>query len=90
MKIVHGLGTVVGHEVRAKENLTIYQQVTLGGSMGEQLEISGIITGQPYIEENVTIYTSAAVFGPVHLEKGTIIKAGKVITTNSYKSGTQL
>lgn len=85
LKIVHGLGIVVGHEVRAKENLTIYQHVTLGGSMGEYLEIDGVRTGQPYIEDNVTIYTGAAVFGPVHIESNDVIKAGKYISTHNYQ-----
>lgn len=85
MKIVHGLGIVIGHEVRAKENLTIYQYVTLGGSMGEYCEIEGIRTGQPYIEEGVTIYTGASVFGPVHIAANDTIKAHKLITVSNYK-----
>ncbi len=83
-KIVHGLGLVIGHEVYAEENLTVYQHVTLGGSRGEYRIINGINTGQPYIEDNVTIYTGAGVFGPVHLKSGEVIKAGSIVTTKSY------
>lgn len=85
-KIVHGLGIVIGHEVYAKSNLTIYQHVTLGGNMGEYKEINGLRTGQPYIENDVVIYTGASVCGPVHIEKNTVIKAGKIMTTHYNRS----
>ena len=84
LKIIHGLGIVVGHEVYAKENLTLYQHVTLGGSRGEYRIIDGINTGQPFIEDNVTVYTGASIFGPVHVKRGTIIKAGRIVTTRNY------
>lgn len=84
LKIVHGLGIVIGKEVIAGKNLTIYQHVTLGGD-GNYRTINNIYTGQPYVGNNVTIYTGASVFGPVQLLDGDIIKAGKIITEKNYK-----
>lgn len=84
LKIVHGLGIVVGHEVIAKENLTLYQHVTLGGNNGQYDTVEGVYTGQPYIEKNVTIYTGASIFGPVHIKEQDIINAGKIVTRKNY------
>lgn len=32
IRLVHGLGTVIGHETKSLGNLTIYQGVTIGGN----------------------------------------------------------
>lgn len=85
LKIIHGLGLVVGHEVVSEGRLTLYQHVTLGGTNGQYAEIKGIYTGQPYIEKDVIIYTGASVFGPVHIKEGTIIKAGSLLNTRSNR-----
>ena len=61
--------------------------MTLGGSMGIYAEIlPGVRTGQPYIEESVTIYTGASVFGPVHIRNNSIIKAGRIVTPKNSES----
>ncbi len=78
--IIHGLGIVIGKDVVSKGNLTIYQGVTLGGSCGKLREYNGKIIAQPIIEENVTIYTDAKVFGPVVIGKNNKIKAGYIVT----------
>lgn len=85
-KILHGLGIVIGNEVRAGENFTIYQRVTLGGSMDKYEMIEGVFTGQPYIGNNVTVYTGASIFGPVQIFDNEIIKACQIVTENNHKA----
>lgn len=82
LRLIHGLGVVIGSEVQAGENLTVYQGVTLGGNFGKRKEIDGKITGQPYIGKNVTICTDAKLFGPVFVPDDTVIKAGRIISND--------
>jgi len=81
LKIVHGLGLVIGKNVQSKGNLTLYQGVTIGGS-GRERQIGGVIIDMPILEKNVTVYTDAKVFGPVIISEGSIIKAGVIITSD--------
>lgn len=78
--LVHGLGVVIGCGVVSKGKLVVYQHVTLGGNRGRKSVINNQEMQQPYIEEDVRIFTGASVFGPVHIKKGTVIKAGSIIT----------
>ena len=80
LKILHGIGIVIGAEVYAGENLTIYQGVSLGGSFGKKREIQGKTTGQPYIHNNVTLLANCSVFGPCEIGQGSFIGAGTIIT----------
>lgn len=82
-RLIHGLGVVIGSEVRAGKNLTVYQGVTLGGNFGKKKEIDGKITGQPYIGDNVMICTDSKLFGPIFVPNGTLIKAGRLISNES-------
>lgn len=82
LKIVHGLGIVVGSEVCAGKNLTIYQGVTIGGNLNRKKEINGVLTGQPCIGENVTIYTDEKLFGPIYVPSETKVKAGAIISSD--------
>lgn len=78
--LIHGLGTVIGHNVQSRGRLTVYQNVTLGGNQGRTFIISNEVIDQPLIEDGVIIYSGASVYGPVYLKKGTHIKAGSVIS----------
>lgn len=82
-RLIHGLNVVIGCEVHAGKNFTVYQGVTLGGNRKQQRMINNIITGQPYIEDNVTVYTDAKVFGPVFITNNSIIKAGTIVTKDT-------
>lgn len=83
MRFIHGLGIVVGSEVKIGECVTVYQGVTLGGNNGKKKMIDNCITGQPVIGNNVTLYTDAKVFGPIELPDNSIVKAGSVISCDS-------
>lgn len=78
-KLVHGLGTVIGKDVKSLGRMTIYQGVTLGGS-GKTRIYGDQEIFQPVIEENVIIYTDAKVFGPVIIGANNHIKAGAIIS----------
>lgn len=79
--LIHGLGTVIGCEVKSLGKLTVYQGCTLGGNQGRRREMDdGTVLQQPLCENNVVIYTGAGVFGPVILSEGTIVKANSIVT----------
>lgn len=77
--IKHGLGLVVGKNVKTYGKVTLYQGVTLGGC-GCKREYGGIIIDQPILKDNVTVYTDAKVFGPVIIGCNNSIKAGMIVT----------
>jgi len=50
-RVVHGIGVVIGYDVCAGKNFTVYQGVTVGGNMGKvRISESGKSFSQPYIE----------------------------------------
>lgn len=59
--IDHGTGIVIGETSIIKENVKIYQGVTLGGIQVSKNLAS--IKRHPTIEENVTIYANATILG---------------------------
>lgn len=63
--LVHGIGVVIGSNVIIGDNCKIYQGVTLGGNNNKKREVNGVIIEQPYISNNVTIYSNSMVIGPV-------------------------
>ena len=67
-----GIGVIIARMVRIGENVTIYPHVTLGGDgSGSRLV--------PTIEDNVIVYTHAAVFGGVTIGHNSIIGAYTVV-----------
>lgn len=61
--IDHGTGIVIGETTIIGNNVKLYQGVTLGAlSLSKGKSLSGI-KRHPTIEDNVTIYSSAAIFG---------------------------
>ncbi len=71
--IDHGNGVVIGETAELKNNITIYQGVTLGGT--------GKDTGKrhPTILDNVTIGAGAKVLGPITIGKNVKIGANAVV-----------
>lgn len=77
--LVHGIGVVIGCDVRIGEGVRIYQGVTLGGC-GKQIKVDGEVLTQPIIGDNCIIYTNSCIFGPVRVADHKIVKACSVIT----------
>ena len=71
--IDHGAGVVIGETCEIRDNVTIYQGVTLGGT--------GKDTGKrhPTICSNVIIGTDAIILGPITIGEGAKIGAGAIV-----------
>ncbi|MDK2586345.1 hypothetical protein QOZ83_10770 [Romboutsia sedimentorum] len=76
--LIHGLGTVIGCDVKIGNNVKVYQGVTLGGC-GKIRHENGEILTQPIIGDDCIIYTNACIFGPVKIKSNARIQACKVI-----------
>ena len=82
--LVHGLGTVIGKDVKSEGKLYVYQGVTLGGSPNGVLreDSLGRKIGMPLLKDNVRIYTRAIVVGGIVVGENSIIKAGRIVTSD--------
>ena len=78
--VQHPHDIVVGHGAVIKDNVTLYNGVTLGASLdpGED-EISG---RYPTIHENTVIYPGAKIIGPVEIGRNCIVGANSVVLTS--------
>ena len=79
--IDHGMGVVIGETSEISDNVTIYHNVTLGGTSpsintNEQRNSKR----HPTLEENVVVGSGAQILGPVVVGKNSLIGANAVIT----------
>jgi serine O-acetyltransferase len=74
--IDHGMGVVIGETSDIGDDVTIYQGVTLGGTSTEPIK------RHPTIEDSVTIFSGAAVLGPVTVGRHSRVGAGSVLVTS--------
>jgi serine O-acetyltransferase len=74
--IDHGMGIVIGETTIIKNNVKIYQGVTLGGTKSTKKK------RHPTINDNVTIGAGAKVLGPIIVGKNSKIGANSVVTKN--------
>ena len=74
--IDHGMGVVIGETAEIGDDVTIYQGVTLGGTSTERIK------RHPTIEDSVTIFSGAAVLGPVTVGRHSRVGAGSVLVTS--------
>lgn len=72
--IDHGMGVVIGETVIIKDDVTIYHQVTLGGTGKEKGK------RHPTIGNQVVIGAGAKVLGPINVGDYAKIGAGAVVT----------
>lgn len=77
VKFPHPLGIVIGDGVIIRDNVKIWQQVTLGshGKPDEKLKY-------PIIEENVKIFAGAKIFGGITIAEKAVIGANAVVYKN--------
>lgn len=71
--IDHGFGVVIGETCEIGNNVTIYQEVTLGGRSLEKTK------RHPTIGDDVIIGAGAKILGPVNIGSGSKIGAGAII-----------
>jgi serine O-acetyltransferase len=85
--IYHGVGIVIGKNVKSEEKLTVYQNVTLGGTGNKKETAYGFIS-QPHIKNNVIIYANAICIGPIVVGENSRIAAGAVLLTDAEPNST--
>jgi serine O-acetyltransferase len=74
--IDHGMGVVIGETSEIGNDVTIYQGVTLGGTSTEPIK------RHPTIEDSVTLFSGAAVLGPVTVGRHSRVGAGSVLVSS--------
>jgi serine O-acetyltransferase len=74
--IDHGMGVVIGETTEIGNDVTLYQGVTLGGTSTKPIK------RHPTIEDSVTIFSGAAVLGPVTVGRHSRVGAGSVLVTS--------
>ena len=78
--IDHGAGLVIGETSKIGDNVTIYQQATLGGiSPSVDSKSQKKIKRHPTIDDNVIIGSGAQILGPVLIGKNSRIGANAVV-----------
>jgi len=84
--IIHGVGIVIGRNVKILGPIKIYHGVTLGGNRNKQEIVSildkEVLIDQPVIHSNVTIGIHSSILGPVVIGKNAIIGTGAIVTKN--------
>jgi Serine acetyltransferase len=70
--LVHGLGTVIGARVKIGNNVTVYQNVTLGDKGDGSRR-------RPVLENNVIVFAGAKVLGGITIGANSIIGANSVV-----------
>jgi serine O-acetyltransferase len=77
VRFPHPIGIVIGEGVVIKDNVKIWQQVTLGshGKQGDEMSY-------PVIENNVKIFAGAKIFGSINLGENSTIGANAVVNIN--------
>ena len=81
--IDHGMGVVIGETSEIGNNVTIYQNVTLGGvapsiNSNDQRNTKR----HPTLEDNVVVGSGAQILGPITIGKNSLIGANAVVTKN--------
>lgn len=71
--IDHGMGVVIGETAEVGDNVTIYHEVTLGGTGKEKGK------RHPTIGDNVIIGSGAKVLGPIYIGNNVKIGANSVV-----------
>lgn len=72
----HPIAVVIGEGVRLGENVTIYQNVTLGGARRGDWQAGNY----PDVGADTVIFAGAVVVGKVRIGRGCIIGANAVVT----------
>ncbi len=72
--IDHGMGVVIGETAEVGNNVTMYHEVTLGGTGRAEDK-----KRHPTVEDNVIIGAGAKILGPITIGKGAKIGANSVV-----------
>lgn len=87
--IDHGMGVVIGETVEIGANVTLYQDVTLGGvSPAEESESQRSVKRHPTLQDNVIVGSGAQVLGPITVGDGARIGANSVVVKDVAENST--
>ncbi len=75
LKVIHGLGTVIGARSRIGSHFTLYQGVTVGDKLGKDTGLDQ----RPEIGDYVIACAGSAIVGPVRIGDKTIIGLNSVV-----------
>lgn len=84
LQIIHGIGIVIGKDVKSEGRLRIYQGVTIGGNNKSRI-IDGYKRTQPIIMDNVTLFPNSSLFGPIVISENVIIGANTSVFVDIKK-----
>lgn len=79
----HPNGIVIGYGTVIKDNVTLFQQVTLGAQGGSETANKEY----PFINSGVKIYTKASVIGSVYVGENCIIGAHALVIKDTDANG---
>ena len=80
--IDHGMGVVIGQTTVIKDNVTIFQGVTLGGTGKEKGK------RHPNVEDNVVVGTGAKILGNITIGRNSYIGANAVVIKDVPENST--
>lgn len=75
LKVIHGLGTVIGARSRIGSHFTVYQGVTIGDKLGKQTGLDQ----RPEVGDYVIACAGAAILGPIRIGDNTIIGVNSLV-----------
>ena len=89
LMIDHGTGIVIGETAIIKDQVRLYQGVTLGALSPQHSLANPGLKRHPTIENNVLVYSGATILGDVVIGEGSII-GGNVWLTSSVKPNSRV
>lgn len=88
--IDHGTGIVIGETTVIKDNVKIYQGVTLGALSTRGGQKLKNLKRHPTIEDNVTIYSGASILGGETVVGKNVVVGGNAFITKSIPDGARV
>ena len=89
LMIDHGTGIVIGETAVIKDQIRLYQGVTLGALSPQHSLANPNLKRHPTIENNVIVYSGATILGDVVIGEGSII-GGNVWLTHSIQPNSRV
>ena len=88
--IDHGTGVVIGETTEIKNNVTIYQGVTLGALSTKGGQMLKDVKRHPTLEDNVVVYSGASILGGETVIGANSVVAGNAFITASVPANTKV
>jgi len=88
--IDRGTGVVIGETCEIKNNVTIYQGVTLGALSTKGGQMLKDVKRHPTLEENVVVYSGASILGGETIIGANSVVAGNAFITSSVPANTKV